>query len=85
MRLSEISKNHISIQRKKYWNRVNKRYKEEDYFVWKEGWDAAIRFLSKMEDKDTFCCHCGKAIALEEMEWFGEDVFCKKCFRKLYK
>ena len=79
MRLSEISKKHISIQRRKYWNRVNKRYKEEEYFVWKEGWDAAIRFLRKMEDKDTFCCHCGKAIALEE------DVFCEKCFKKLYK
>ena len=85
MKPSEISKNNIAAQRKSYWNRVNKRYTMEDYFVWRAGWDAAFRFLTKMEDKDTFCCICGKAIAIEEMQSFGEKVFCEKCFDKIIK
>lgn len=85
MEVSKIDNRTMSKFRKKYWDRVHKSYNFEQYVAWLEGWNAAVRFLTKMEDKDTFCSHCGKPLSIEEANMFDDTVLCDKCNKQHFE
>ena len=85
MEPSRISEQYIKKQRANYLAHARRHLYPMPWAAWQQGWDAAVRFLTKMEDVDTFCTHCGKPLMLEECNFIGEDVFCNKCFEQLNK
>ena len=55
--------------------------------VWWQGWDAAIRWVKRMDKTISICTHCKKVI--RDVEDFCTDSegndFCAECYNKLFK
>lgn len=55
--------------------------------VWWQGWDAAIRWVKRMDKAISICTHCKKVI--RDVEDFCTDSegndFCAECYDKLFK
>ena len=55
--------------------------------VWRQGWDAAIRWVKRMDKAISICTHCKKVI--RDVEDFCTDSegndFCAECYDKLFK
>ena len=56
-------------------------------FAWRQGWEAALRFASKIENSIAICEQCGKVITdIEDFATDSEGVsFCAKCYDKVFK
>lgn len=82
MNISEIDKDYIE----KKMNQSEKSTRDvKSYSSFLLGWRAAIRFAKRVEDADGICLQCGKLLRIEKEKLdAGGNVFCHKCYEKLF-
>ena len=55
--------------------------------VWWQGWDAAIRWVKRMDNAISICTQCKKVI--RDVEDFRQDCegndFCAECYDKIFR
>lgn len=87
MNINDIDERFERQARYRIWCQAKRRLHAMPIAVWWQGWDAAIRWVKRMDKAISICTHCKKVI--RDVEDFCTDSegndFCAECYDKLFK
>lgn len=87
MNINEIDESFERQARYRIGCQAKRRLYARPIAVWWQGWDAAIRWVKRMDKAISICTHCKKVI--RDVEDFCTDSdgndFCAECYDKIFK
>lgn len=87
MNINEIDESVIKKARYRIGWQSKRRIYPMPLAAWQQGWDAAIRWVKRMDNAISICTHCKKVI--RDVEDFCTDSegndFCAECYDKIFR
>ena len=86
MNINEIDESFLLDARYRICQQSKRKMHPTPWAAWMQGWDAAIRWVKRMDKAISICTHCKKVI--RDVEDFCTDSegndFCAKCYDKVF-
>ena len=87
MNINEIDESFERQARYRIGCQAKRRLYARPIAVWWQGWDAAIRWVKRMDKAISICTHCKNVI--RDVEDFCTDSegndFCAECYDKIFR